>query len=96
MKLEVGYADDGSLESSRLRQSSRSGKGGVGGTSRPALEVHESANRVKKFGSDPIRPPGKLKPEQQEIERLRREVSKLKTERDILKNCHGPLPACAR
>lgn len=29
--------------------------------------------------------PGQLKPEQQEIERLRREVNKLKAERDILK-----------
>jgi transposase len=28
---------------------------------------------------------GQLKPEQQEIERLRREVNKLKAERDILK-----------
>lgn len=27
-----------------------------------------------------------MKPEQQEIERLRREVNKLKAERDILKN----------
>jgi transposase len=31
-----------------------------------------------------------------EIARLRREVAKLKAERDILKNCHGPLPACER
>jgi transposase-like protein len=29
--------------------------------------------------------PGQMKPEQQEIERLRREVVKLKAERDILK-----------
>jgi transposase len=36
-----------------------------------------------------------MKPEQFEIERLRREVNKLKAERDIPKNCHGPLPACA-
>jgi hypothetical protein len=36
-----------------------------------------------------------MKPEQQEIERLRREVNK-KAERDILKNCPEPLPACAR
>jgi len=39
---------------------------------------------------------GQMKPEQLEIERLRREVNKLKAERDILKNCHGPSPACAR
>jgi transposase len=37
-----------------------------------------------------------MKPEQQEIERLRREVAKLKAEWDILKNYRGPLPACAR
>jgi transposase len=36
-----------------------------------------------------------MKPEQLEIERLRREVAKLKAERDILKNCPGPLRACA-
>ena len=39
---------------------------------------------------------GQMKPEQLEIERLRREVVRLKAERDILKNCHGPLPACER
>jgi transposase len=37
-----------------------------------------------------------MKPEQLEIARLKREVIKLKGERDILKNCHGPLPACER
>jgi transposase len=31
-----------------------------------------------------------------EIAQLKREVAKLKAERDILKNYHGPLPACAR
>jgi len=38
--------------------------------------------------SDPVqafRGHGQMKPEQQEIERLRREVQKLKAERDILK-----------
>ena len=42
----------------------------------------------KEFGSDPVEAfpgQGQLKPEQQEIERLRREVNKLKAERDILK-----------
>jgi len=38
---------------------------------------------------------GQMKPEQLEIERLRREVQKLKAERDILKNCPEPLRACA-
>ena len=39
---------------------------------------------------------GQMKPDQQEIERLRREVTKLKAERDILKNGpHGlPCPLC--
>ena len=49
--------------------------------------------------SDPVqafRGHGQMKPEQQEIERLGREVQKLKAERGILKNCPGPLPACAR
>jgi transposase len=31
-----------------------------------------------------------------EIAQLKREVAKLKAERDILKNCHGPMPTCAR
>ena len=31
-----------------------------------------------------------------EIARLQRENERLRMERDILKNCHGPLPACAR
>ena len=39
---------------------------------------------------------GQMKPEQLEIAQLKREVAKLKAERDILKNYHGPLPACAR
>jgi hypothetical protein len=32
-----------------------------------------------------------MKPEQEEIAQLKREVAKLKAERDILKNCHGLL-----
>ena len=39
---------------------------------------------------------GQMKPEQLEIAQLKREVAKLKAERDILKNCHGLTPACAR
>jgi transposase len=39
---------------------------------------------------------GQMKPEQLEIAQLKREVLKLKAERDILKSCHGPSPACAR
>ena len=34
---------------------------------------------------------GQMKPEQSEIARLKREVAKLKAERDILKNCPGRL-----
>jgi transposase len=42
---------------------------------------------VKEFGSDPVPAfpgHGQMKPEQLEIERLRREVNKLKAERDGL------------
>jgi transposase len=64
------------------------------------LDVHENVLRkwVKEFGSDPVQAfpgHGQMKPEQQEIERLRREVNKLKAERDILKNCPAPWRACA-
>src|SRR5438309_10734650 len=55
------------------------------------LDVHENVLRkwVKEFGSDPVQAfpgHGQMKPEQLEIERLRREVNKLKAERDIPKN----------
>jgi transposase len=64
------------------------------------LDVHENVLRkwVKGFGSDPVQAfpgRGQMRPEQQEIERLRREVNKLKAERDILKNCPAPWRACA-
>ena len=54
------------------------------------LDVHENVLRkwVREFGSDPVQAfpgQGQMKPEQQEIERLKREVTKLKAERDILK-----------
>ena len=54
------------------------------------LDVHENLLRkwVKEIGSDPEQGfpgHGKQKPEQLEIDRLRREVTKLKAERDILK-----------
>jgi hypothetical protein len=44
--------------------------------------------RIKEFGSDPAQAylgHGQMKPEQFELERLRREANKLKPERDILK-----------
>ena len=54
------------------------------------LDVHENVLRkwIKEFGADPAQTfpgHGQMKPEHQEIERLRREVTKLKAERDILK-----------
>ena len=54
------------------------------------LDVHENVLRkwIKEFGSDPAQAfpgQGQMKLEQQEIERLRREVNKLRAERDILK-----------
>ena len=54
------------------------------------LDVHENVLRkwVKEFSADPQHAfPGQcvMKPEQAEIERLRREVVRLKAERDILK-----------
>jgi len=54
------------------------------------IDVHENVLRkwVKDFGSDPKQAfpgHGQQKPDQVEIDRLRREVTKLKAERDILK-----------
>src|SRR6185437_836317 len=54
------------------------------------LDVGENVLRrwVKEFTSDPMQAfpgQGQVKPEQQEIDRLRREVTKLKAERDLLK-----------
>jgi len=54
------------------------------------LDVHENMLRkwVREFGADPAQAfpgQGQVKPEQLEIDRLRREVTKLKAERDILK-----------
>jgi transposase-like protein len=54
------------------------------------LGVHESQLRswVRKFAEDPQHSfpgQGQMKPEQLEIARLKREVIKLKAERDILK-----------
>ena len=54
------------------------------------LDVHENVLRkwARDFAADPRHAfpgQGQMKPEQLEIERLRREVVKLKAERDILK-----------
>jgi len=60
------------------------------------LGVHTSQLRdwVKKFADDPHQAfpgHGQLKPEQAEIARLKREVTKLKAERDILKRMACPV-----
>lgn len=65
------------------------------------LDLHENVLRkwVRELDADPQHAfpgHGQMKPEQLEIDRLRKEVPKLKAERDILKNHPGPLPACAR
>ena len=62
------------------------------------LDVHENVLRkwIKQLDDDPRQAfPGHgiMKPEQAEIERLRREVQKLKAERDILKK---PRPTSPR
>jgi transposase len=54
------------------------------------LGVHQTVLRswVKAFAGDPVQAfpgNGQMKPEQAEIARLKREVTKLKAERDILK-----------
>ena len=85
--------DDGT-ETIWPRVQTRGGEAGsrtrcVCGASRD-LDLHENLLRkwVKDFSADPQHAfpgQGQMKPEQLEIERLRREVHKLKTERDILK-----------
>jgi len=54
------------------------------------LDVHQNVLRkwVREFGADPkyaFPGQGQMKPEQLEIDRLRKEVAKLRAERDILK-----------
>src|SRR5208282_134032 len=61
------------------------------------LKVHPTQlrNWVKAFADDPQHAfpgQGQMKPEQLEISRLKREVIKLKAERDILKNHLGQRP----
>src|SRR5215211_4045497 len=63
------------------------------------LGVHVSQLRdwVKKFADDPEHAfpgHGQMKPEQLEVARLKREVTKLKAERDILKNVRGSFSSC--
>src|SRR3546814_10654515 len=61
------------------------------------LDVHANVLRkwVRELAADPSHAfpgHGQMKPEQMEIDRLRRELAKLKAERDILKNCPGQSP----
>ena len=54
------------------------------------LDLHENVLRkwIRDLAADPqhaFTGHGQMKPEQQEIDRLRKEVAKLKAERDILK-----------
>ena len=63
------------------------------------LSVHQSQLRgwVKALAGDPQHAfpgQGQMKPEQLEIARLKREVAKLKAERDILKNARRSLSSC--
>ena len=65
------------------------------------LDLHVNVLRkwVRELTADPQQAfpgHGQMKPEQLEIDRLRKEVAKLKAERDILKNHPGPRPACVR
>ena len=58
------------------------------GVSRHRRPRERCSQRVNEFGADPKQAfpgHGQMKPEQLEIDRLRREVAKLKAERDILK-----------
>lgn len=64
------------------------------------LDLHENVLRkwVREFTADPQEAfpgHGQMKPEQLEIDRLRREVAKLKAERDIL-NCRSERHAFER
>ena len=89
MEPEVGYAET-KVQSGVQGRGGQAGQGVSVAQAARDLDVHENVLRkwVKEFGSDPVQAfpgQGQLKPEQQEIERLRREVNKLKAERDILK-----------
>jgi transposase len=75
-------------------------RGVAAGQAARDLGIHANVLRdwIRAFAADPSQAfpgHGQMKPEQQEIARLKREVAKLKAERDILKNCPGPWHACA-
>ena len=91
MELEVGHGETEvyarvQAEAVRLIKD----RGVSYGQASQDLGVHTSQLRswVKKFADDPQHAfpgHGQMKPEQLEIARLKREVAKLKAERDILK-----------
>ena len=65
------------------------------------LDLHGNVLRkwVREQAADPgsaFPGHGMTKPERQEIERLRRELARMKAEREVLKNRPGSEPACAR
>lgn len=99
MKPEVGHAET-EVQSRVQDRSGQACKGtrGIGSASLPGPgRPRERARKwVKEFGSDPVQAfpgHGQMKSEQLEIERLRREVNKLKAERDIPER---PLPTSRR
>ena len=89
-KPEVGYAGAAGSVEFKVKLIRADRRGVSAAQAARDLDVHENVLRkwVKEFGSDPVQAfpgQGQMKPEQLEIERLRREVNKLKAERDILK-----------
>ena len=64
---------------------------GVAGPGRSRLAAAQLGQGVSRRSQHAFPGHGQMKPEQEEIAQLKREVAKLKAERDILKNCHGLL-----
>ena len=81
--------------SSSSRESLRSRRCGWFGVSVAQASRDLDRKWAKELAADPAQAfpgPGIMKPEQAEIERLRREVQKLKAERDILKKAAAYFP----
>jgi transposase len=91
MELEVGHGETKFTREFKLEAVRLIKQRGVSYTQASEdLGVHQSQLRswVKAFADDPQQAfpgQGQMKPEQLEIARLKREVAKLKAERDILK-----------
>jgi transposase len=98
-KLEVVHGNATRVQPGIQARGGKTGEG-TGVTAAQAardLDVHENVLRkwIRDFAVDPQQAfPGKgvMKPELAEIERLKKEVAKLKMERDILKNRPRGLP----